>query len=132
MSKHIEQAPWSDFFTHFPELHQDYEARLIISGRSCDDREASAWLPLADMTYDPHHNRLCVAVGGRDSHPPGIGRHTVCTPMMVHVCHSPEGDISSILVVTPDMNELMVCLRRTPSDAASNARALSRKSSTIE
>jgi hypothetical protein len=71
-------------------------------------------LPFAGMSYDPHHNQIFVTVGGISSRYPVHLTHAINGPTMVHVRHTPEGEVQSILVALSDKTETLVHLRRQP------------------
>lgn len=118
MDSHIEKAEWLSFCDNFAKTHHGYEARLEIIGRAFGDQEEAAWLPLAGLSYDPHHNQIFVTVGGVSSHYPVHLTHAVDSPTKLHVRQSDKGDLSSILIVSSDKTELLIHLRRQPQVTA--------------
>jgi uncharacterized protein DUF5335 len=118
MEGHIEKAQWLHFFTDLAKTHHGYEARLEIIGRAFGDQEEAAWLPFAGMSYDPHHNQIFVTVGGISSRYPVHLTHAISDPQLLHVRRSPQGKVSSLLVVALDKSETLIHLRRQPQLSA--------------
>jgi hypothetical protein len=114
MTEHIEQAPWEAFFNDFVKKHHGFEARIEIMGRAFGDQEMAAWLPFSGISYDPHHRQIFITVGGISSHYPVHLTHTVDRPHTVAVRYTPEGEVSSPLLVSGDTTETLVTLRRQP------------------
>ena len=114
MEGRIDKAQWSNFFTEFAKTHHGYEARLEIIGRAFGDQEEASWLPFTGMSYDPHHNQIHITVGGISSRYPAHLTHMVEGPKMLHVRRTPQGEISSVLIVAVDKTETLVHLRRQP------------------
>jgi Family of unknown function (DUF5335) len=114
MTEHIAQAHWETFFDDFAKKHQGYEARLEVIGRDFGDQEVAAWLPFSGISYDPHHHQLFITVGGISSHYPVHLTHTIDSPRTVAVRYTPDGEVSSVLVVSGDGTEFLVTLRRQP------------------
>ena len=114
MAEHIEPAHWEAFFDDFARKHHGLEARLEVIGRAFGDQEIAAWLPFSGISYDPHHQQIFVTVGGISSRYPVHLTHMIDHPQMVAVHHTPEGEMSSILVVSGDKTEVLVSLRRQP------------------
>jgi hypothetical protein len=114
MEGHIEKAQWLNFFTDFAKTHHGYEARLEIIGRAYGDQEEAAWLPFSGVSYDPHHNQIFVTVGGISSRYPVHLTHMISDPTLVHIHHTPQGEVSSLLVVATDKSETLIHLRRQP------------------
>jgi hypothetical protein len=118
MVNHIPKEEWADFFDGFAKTHEDYEARLEIIGRLFGDQEEAAWLPLAGISYDPHHEQLAVTIGGLSGRYPAHLTHTIDRPRMVHVGYVPDGEVRSLLIVAPDKTETLVRLRPRPQQTA--------------
>jgi hypothetical protein len=114
MEGHIEKAQWLDFFTDFAKTHDGYEARLEIIGRAFGDQEEASWLPLSGVSYDSHHNQIFVTVGGISSRYPAHLTHTISDPKLLHVRRTPQGEVSSLLVVAIDRSETLIHIRRQP------------------
>lgn len=114
MDTHIEKADWATFCDDFAKVHHGYEARLEIVGRAFGDQLEAAWLPLAGLSYDSHHNQFFVTVGGMNSEYPVHLTHAVDSPTKLHVKPAGQGDISSILIVSSDKTELLIHLRCQP------------------
>ena len=78
------------------------------------DQGVAAWLPFTGISYDPHHHQIFITVGGISSHCPVHLTHTIDAPRTVAVRYTPEGEVSSLLVVAGDKTETLVSLRRQP------------------
>jgi Family of unknown function (DUF5335) len=118
MTEYIEQAHWETFLNDMAKKHHGFEARLEIIGRDVGDQEMAAWLPFSGISYDPHHHQIFVTVGGMSSHYPVHLTHAIDSPRTVAVRSTPDGEISSILIVSGDKTETLVSLRRQPQLAA--------------
>ena len=114
MTEHIEQAHWEAFLDDLAKKHHGFAARIEIIGRDFGDQEMAAWLPFSGISYDPHHHQIFVMVGGISSHYPVHLTHTIDSPRTVAVRSTPDGEISSILIVSGDKTETLVSLRRQP------------------
>ncbi|SRR5712691_3423236 len=114
MTEHIEQAHWGVFFNDFAKKHHGFEARLELISRAFGDQEVAAWLPFTGISYDPNHHQIFITVGGISSHCPVHLTHTIDAPRTVAVRYTPEGEVSSLLVVAGDKTETLVSLRRQP------------------
>ena len=66
----------------------------------------------------PPWARACITVEGMSRHYPAHLAHTIDHPRMVHVGYTPEGEISSLLIVAPDKTETLVRLRPRSQQAA--------------
>ena len=111
MDGHIDKAQWLDFFSDFAKTHEDDEAQLELIGRMFGDQEEAAWMPLAGISYDPHHNQLFITVGGMSQRYPAHLTHTIDGPRSIHARYTPEGELSAIIIVAPDKSETRVRLR---------------------
>ena len=118
MTEHIEQTHWGDFFDDVAKKHHGFAARLEIIGRDVGDQEMATWLPFTGISYDPHHHQIFVTVGGISSHYPVHLTHMIDSPRTVAVRYTPEGEVSSVLIVSGDKTETLVSLRRQPQLAA--------------
>lgn len=118
MDNPMPKEAWADFFDGFAKTHEDYEACLEVIGRLYGDQEEAAWLPLAGISYDPHHAHLIITVGGMSSRYPAHLTHTIDRPRLVHVGSTPDGEVRSLLIVAPDKTETLVRLRPRPQPAA--------------
>lgn len=118
MNGHIDKTDWMDFFDGFSKSHEGDEAQLHIIGRAYGNQEEAAWMPLAGISYDPHHNQLFISVGGMTSRYPAHLTHTIDGPRQVHVTYNAEGEVSSMIIVTPDKSETRVSLRRQSQPTA--------------
>jgi len=118
MDHHIPKVEWVDFFDGFAKTHEAYEACLEIIGRLFGDQAEAAWLPLAGISYDPHHEQLIITVGGMSGRYPAHLTHTIDRPRRVHVGSKPDGEVSSLLIVAPDKTETLVRLRPQFQQAA--------------
>jgi len=114
MTEHIAQANWETFFDDLAKKHPGYEARLEVIGRDFGDQEVAAWLPFSGISYDPHHHQIFITIGGISSHYPVHLTHTIDSPSTVAVRYTPDGEASSVLVVSEDKTETLVTLRRQP------------------
>jgi len=114
MTEHMAHAHWEAFFDDVAKKHHGFDARIEIIGRDFGDQEMAAWLPFAGISYDPHHHQIFITVGGISSHYPAHLTHTIDRPRTVAVRYTPEGEISSILIVSGDQTETLVTLRRQP------------------
>ena len=114
MTEHIEQAHWEVFFDDFAKKHHGFDARLEIIGREFGDQEMAAWLPFTGISYDPHHHQIFVTVGGISSHYPVHLTHRIDSPRTVAIRTTPDGEITSLLIVSGDKTEMLVSLRRQP------------------
>jgi hypothetical protein len=111
---HIEPAHWEAFLDHFAKTHDGYEARIEVMGRVFGDQEMAAWLPLAGMSYDPHHHHIFVTVGGLSRQYPVHLTHTIRQPRTLAVHQTPAGEIDAIRIVSEDGTTTLVNLRRPP------------------
>jgi len=102
MTEHIEQAHWEAFLDDFAKKQHGFEARMEIIGRAFGNQEMAAWLPFTGISYDPHHHQIFITVGGISSHYPVHLTHTVDRPRTVAVRYTPEGEISSLDLVSRD------------------------------
>jgi hypothetical protein len=118
MDGHIPQTDWVDFFAGFSKTHEGDEAQLHIIGRAFGDQEEAAWMPLAGLSYDPHHHQLFISVGGMSGRYPAHLTHMIDGPRQVHVRYNDEGEVSSLIIVAPDKTETRVRLRQLPQPAA--------------
>jgi hypothetical protein len=75
-------------------------------------------MPLAGISYDPHHHQLFISVGGMSSRYPAHLTHMIDGPRQVHVRYNDEGEVSSLIIVAPDKTETCVRLRRLPQPVA--------------
>ena len=114
MTEDIEHAHWEAFLNDFAKKHHGFDARLEIIGRDFGDQDMAAWLPFSGISYDPHHHQIFVTVGGISSYYPAHLTHTIDGPRTVAVRYTPEGEISSLLIVSGDKTETLVTLRRQP------------------
>ena len=112
MNGQIPKDQWSDYFSDFAKTHDDSEAKIDIVGRSYGDQEEADWLPLAGISYDHHHNQLFITVGGMSGRYPAHLTHTIDGPRLITVRNTPEGDVSTFIIVAPDKSETRVRLRR--------------------
>jgi hypothetical protein len=106
MTEQLEKAQWSDVFTDLAKTYHGFEARLEIIGRAFGDQEAAAWMPFPGISYDPHHDQVFITLGGSSSSYPLHLTRTVEQPHAVSVHRTPDGTVSSILVVSGDKTEM--------------------------
>jgi len=118
MAEQIEPAQWADFFAEVTRAHRGGEAHLDISGRTFGDHEATAWLPFAGISYDPHHAQIFITLGGSSSRSPVHLTHQIAHPWIVAVHRTPEGEVRGVLVVSEDKTERRLTFRREPQLAA--------------
>jgi hypothetical protein len=118
MDGHIPQTDGVDFFDGMSKTHEGDEAQLHIIGRAFGGQEEAAWMPLAGISYDPHHHQLFISVGGMLSRDPAHLTHMIDGLRQVHVRYNDEGKVSSLIIVAPDKPETRVRLRRLPQPAA--------------
>ncbi len=118
MAEQIEPAQWADFFAEVTRAHRGCEAHLDISGRTFGDHEATAWLPFAGISYDPHHAQIFIMLGGSSSRSPVHLTHQIAHPWIVTVHRTPEGEVRGVLVVSEDKTERRLTFRREPQLAA--------------
>jgi hypothetical protein len=114
MTEHIEHAHWEAFLNDFAKKHHGFDARIEIIGRDFGDQDMASWLPFSGISYDPHHHQIFVTVGGISSYYPAHLTHTIDSPRTMAVRYTPEGEISSLLIVSGDKTETLVTLRRQP------------------
>jgi hypothetical protein len=114
MTEHIEHAHWEAFLNDFAKQHHGFDARIEIISRDVGDQDMAAWLPFSGISYDPHHHQIFITVGGISSYYPAHLTHTIDAPRTVAVRYTPEGEISSLLIVSGDTTETLVTLRRQP------------------
>ena len=114
MTEDIAPAQWETFFDDFAKKHHGYEARLEVIGRDFGDQEVATWLPFSGISYDPHHHQIFITIGGISSHYPVHLTHTIDSPYTVAVHYTPDGEVSSVLVVSGDKTAILVTLRRQP------------------
>jgi hypothetical protein len=114
MTEQLEKAQWNDVFTDLAKTYHGFEARLEIIGRAFGDQEAAAWMPFTGISYDPHHDQVFITLGGISSSYPLHLTHMVEQPHAVSVHRTPDGTVSSILVVSGDKTERLLTLRRQP------------------
>lgn len=117
MNGQIPKAQWSDYFTDFAKLHEDYEAQIEVVGRVFGDQDEVDWMPLAGISYDRHHQQLFITVGGTSSRFPAHLTHTIDSPRIITVHNTSEGNVGSIIIVAPDKSETRVRLRRSSATA---------------
>ena len=114
MAEHIEQTHWEAFLNDFAKTHHGFDARIEIIARDLGDQDMAAWLPFSGISYDPHHHQIFITVGGISSYYPAHLTHAIDSPRTVAVRYTPEGEISSLLIVSGDKTETLVTLRRQP------------------
>lgn len=111
MPEQIDRARWEAFCDMFAKQHHGCEARMEVLGSTFGDQEMAAWLPFSGLSYDPHHAQLFITVGGISSRYPVHLTHRIDQPQTLALHQTPEGQVSSVLVVSADKTETLVHLR---------------------
>ena len=112
MEEQITKNHWITFLNDLSKTHHGYEASIEIVGRDLGDQQETEWLPFSGISYDSHHHQIIVTVGGTSSRYPAHLTHMINEPTELRVHHASGGELTSILIMSPDQTETLVHLRR--------------------